>query len=446
MTNEFRSKLDDIFDVKEYDFKLPSAFGKYRELFPDEAVTHPAKAYTDVLEYLIKTYTKPGDLILDPMAGTYSTCVVATLHGRNCIGVDIEERFYKWGLQAKKKVEKARTLLPKGKMIVLKGDARQLTQLLQKHKQGIDNIIFSPPYAESVNAPNALQRRIERLRKKGYDVKEYVGGKARCCQIDWTYSKVNPDNIGRLKYGDVDAIITSPPCFDSDDSDSSYTKYNKGGKTRYLDIKLDGKAAIKNYGNIDAIITSPPYSGTISKNAGGSVQLKVRVGKSTLTARCYSESERNIGNLPHGEVDAVITSPPYEEIMSEKRHHTPSTGRVEKLLKEKSLGTYYKTDSRNIGNIKGETYIEAMLKVYSECFKVLKKGGKIIVIIKPFIRNKKVIDLPYHTYLMLRKVGFKIIEVLKYKLKRQSFWRILYYRRFPSVPRINHEYVIVGIK
>jgi hypothetical protein len=68
------------------------------------------------------------------------------------------------------------------------------------------------------------------------------------------------------------------------------------------------------------------------------------------------------------------------------------------------------------------------------------------VVIKPFIRNKKVVDLPYHTWLLMAKVGFKLEKLYKLRLKTQSFWRILYYRRFPTIPRIAHEYVIVARK
>jgi tRNA G10 N-methylase Trm11 len=38
---------------------------------------------------LIEMYTEPGDLVLDPMVGSGTTCIEARLLGRNCIGVDI---------------------------------------------------------------------------------------------------------------------------------------------------------------------------------------------------------------------------------------------------------------------------------------------------------------------------------------------------------------------
>ena len=373
--SEFRSELENLFDVKELDFKLPPAFGRYRCFFPDEAVCHPAKFYVDVIEYIVKKYTKPGDLILDPMCGTGSGLVVAALHGRHGIGVDIEEKFVKWCLEAKRRIESHRTLTPKGKVTFICGDARELSKLLKDHVE------------------------------------------------------------------EISSIITSPPYFDSGDSDSSYTKYNKGGKTRYLDIKLDGKAGLKSYGSIDVILTSPPYSESLSKKRKGYTILPQLEKTRNLGVDTRDD---NIANLPHGNIDAIITSPPYSGTIS---RNAGGPVKVKTRVGESTLtARCYGESEKNIGNMEGETYIEAMLKVYSECFKVLRKGGKIIVIIKPFIRNKKVVDLPYHTYLMLRKVGFKIVEVWKYRLKRQSFWRILYYKKYTEVPRINHEYVIVGVK
>ena len=84
-----------------------------------------------------------------------------------------------------------------------------------------------------------------------------------------------------------------------------------------------------------------------------------------------------------------------------------------------------------------------MLKVYAEMYRVLKPNGLAIIVIKPFIRNKKVVDLPYHTWLLMAKVGFQLKKLYKLRLDRQSFWRILFYKKHPHVPLIAHEYVLV---
>ena len=98
----------------------------------------------------------------------------------------------------------------------------------------------------------------------------------------------------------------------------------------------------------------------------------------------------------------------------------------------------------NIGEIKKhETYLEAMLKVYSEMFKVLKPNGLAIIVVKPFQRNWKIVDLPHHTYLLLKKSGFLLQALYKLKLKRMSFWRNRQYKENPDLSRIAHEYVLV---
>jgi hypothetical protein len=89
------------------------------------------------------------------------------------------------------------------------------------------------------------------------------------------------------------------------------------------------------------------------------------------------------------------------------------------------------------------TYLSEMLKVYSEMFRVLKPNGKAVVVVKPFIRNKKVVDLPWHTWLLMQRVGFQLAKLYKLRLKQESFWRILYYKKHPEVPRLRHEYVLV---
>jgi len=167
----------------------------------------------------------------------------------------------------------------------------------------------------------------------------------------------------------------------------------------------------------------------------------------------YAPSEENIGNL---KFDVAITSPPYEGSLEGGSRHTkggiasrdPALAQTGTYATRLSFGVPvgYSPKKDNIGNLKKETYLEAMLQVYREMWKVLKPNGKAIIIIKPFIRNKKVVDLPYHTWLLLKKAGFTLTQLFKLRLKQQSFWRILYHKKFPSVPKIAHEYVLVTEK
>jgi site-specific DNA-methyltransferase (adenine-specific) len=56
---------------------------------------HPTQKPVALFEDLIKTYTNEGDLVLDNCAGSGSTLIAARNLGRNFIGIEKEEHYYK---------------------------------------------------------------------------------------------------------------------------------------------------------------------------------------------------------------------------------------------------------------------------------------------------------------------------------------------------------------
>ena len=73
-------------------------FSRVRYKMP-EYEEHPSQKPESLLERIIKTSSNPGDLILDPFAGTFTTCAVAQRLGRACIGIEKEEEYIKIGLR-----------------------------------------------------------------------------------------------------------------------------------------------------------------------------------------------------------------------------------------------------------------------------------------------------------------------------------------------------------
>ncbi|MRJ06240.1 MAG: cytosine methyltransferase [Epsilonproteobacteria bacterium] len=57
------------------------------------AICHPTQKPLPLLEYLIKTYTNEGDLILDFTAGSGTTLVAAEKFNRRWIGIELEEKY-----------------------------------------------------------------------------------------------------------------------------------------------------------------------------------------------------------------------------------------------------------------------------------------------------------------------------------------------------------------
>ena len=56
------------------------------------------------MEYLIKTYTNPGDVVLDNTMGSGTTGVAAVQTNRKFIGIEMDQEYYEI---AKKRIEDA---------------------------------------------------------------------------------------------------------------------------------------------------------------------------------------------------------------------------------------------------------------------------------------------------------------------------------------------------
>jgi len=54
---------------------------------------HPTQKPTQLMRYLVKTYSNLYDIVLDPFFGSGTTGVACKGLGRKCIGIEIEERY-----------------------------------------------------------------------------------------------------------------------------------------------------------------------------------------------------------------------------------------------------------------------------------------------------------------------------------------------------------------
>jgi len=65
----------------------------------EEYEEHPTQKPVALLERIVKASSNPGDVVLDPFAGTFTTSDVAKKLGRRSIGIEIEEEYVKIGLR-----------------------------------------------------------------------------------------------------------------------------------------------------------------------------------------------------------------------------------------------------------------------------------------------------------------------------------------------------------
>ncbi len=110
-----------------------------REHFCSDSFKHPAKAVCFLIEDLVDYLTQPGDVILDPMAGT-GTLMLATLKGRRVLLIEDVPVFH-WYQQQSKELF-VRRGVPEEWITLLFGPCQDYLPI-----PGINHVIFSPPYA-----------------------------------------------------------------------------------------------------------------------------------------------------------------------------------------------------------------------------------------------------------------------------------------------------------
>lgn len=81
---------------KKYDpnFVQPSSVLDFKVVPNRNGKLHPTQKPVELLEYLIKTYTNEGDLVLDNCAGSGSTLLAAKNLNRQFIGIEKEKEYY----------------------------------------------------------------------------------------------------------------------------------------------------------------------------------------------------------------------------------------------------------------------------------------------------------------------------------------------------------------
>ena len=87
---------------KTYEYKNPITLIEFKKV--RRGSLHPTQKPVDLLEYLIKTYTNEGDVVLDNCMGSGSTGVACVNTNRKFIGIEKDENYFNI---AKQRIEDA---------------------------------------------------------------------------------------------------------------------------------------------------------------------------------------------------------------------------------------------------------------------------------------------------------------------------------------------------
>ncbi|GAA1771853.1 TRM11 family SAM-dependent methyltransferase [Nonomuraea sp. NPDC003560] len=108
-----------------------------------ESMGHPGKMLPSIAARVIGTYTRPGELVVDPMCGIGTTLVEAAHLGRHVAGVEYEEQ---WARLAVANLAHARKQGAEGFGRVVAGDSRNIARLLPDLAGRAALVLTSPPY------------------------------------------------------------------------------------------------------------------------------------------------------------------------------------------------------------------------------------------------------------------------------------------------------------
>jgi len=79
----------------EYEQKYTNYPSEVIEFGLDKGVIHPTQKPVALMEYLIKTYSNEGEVVLDNCMGSGTTGVAAVKCNRNFIGIEMDEEYFK---------------------------------------------------------------------------------------------------------------------------------------------------------------------------------------------------------------------------------------------------------------------------------------------------------------------------------------------------------------
>lgn len=125
---------------------------------------HPGKFPESLAQEFIEFFTKPGQVVFDPMAGVGSSLVAALQAGRHSYGIELNASYAEIARQT---LEDQRPALGESVAslvsMIITGDAARAQQLAILHNlPPVDYVITSPPYWDMLHAAGAATQRQRR--------------------------------------------------------------------------------------------------------------------------------------------------------------------------------------------------------------------------------------------------------------------------------------------
>lgn len=347
-----------------------------------ESFSHPAKFARGLIERIFdhcleRGYLKRGDRVGDAFGGIGTGGIIAAYRGIAWIGCELESRFVTMAQANFARHESKWAVLGSPRPQIIQGDSRRFDEIIG----GIEFVVSSPPYAANEKCDYLMSEDGKTRRRDQY----HTQGRG-CFRGSETYG-TTPGQIGSLKSGTLDAVVSSPPYADSIDRPSCIDT----GKVK----KVGGLHSQQNHD-------------------------------------IYGQTPGQIGRCKSGSLDAVVSSPPWEKnddggIKGHKLNFVPTNGKGHYATEKAKAAQLardeqkvYGSSNGQIGQERGETYWQAVSQVYQGCYRAIRPGGFIVLVVKDYVSKGKRVPLCDDTARLLEHCGFTVIERVHAMLTQET--------------------------
>ncbi len=382
-----------------------------------EAFALPAKVSRALIRRIyqhafVEGWLLPGDTVVDPFGGIAGTALDAMWNGLTWVGCELEPKFV--GLAGENIEQWQRRYGAKagfGSARIVQGDSRKLADVIA----GAHCCIGSPPFAECdlhTSASSCATGKPSRAdgtsggRAKG----DYVRGES-------------PGQLGRMFEGTPPALICSSPPYAAiatgagglntkPGADGQQSGRNASAPSQNTDQRYGetaGQLAAMREGEapaIDCIVSSPPFA---SQQTGGGIAAANGINGNVRTGQnCgyqnQAESDGNLGAMPEGRFDAVVSSPPYEgqQVGTGKDGRTGWRGYTD-------IGGGTSAKAEQLSAMEPDTFWSAAREIVAQCHTILRPGGKAIWITKDFVRKGKRVPFSDQWQALCESQGFRLV-------------------------------------
>jgi DNA modification methylase len=180
---------------------------------------------------------------------------------------------------------------------------------------------------------------------------------------------------------------------------------------------------------------NPNYVKIIKKRVKDT-QTKLDNTESRPTPKIYKNNALNITKyLKPNSVNFCVTSPPYWDILNQKR-----------TVDDKEIRTYSDSE-KDLGNIDDyQKFLDSLEDVFSKVFQVLKPKSRCAVIVMDIRKKSKFYPLHIDLTTRMQKIGFELDEFAIWD--RQHEYNFMTTLGFPWVFRFNkvHEFICIYTK